>query len=49
MLRGGTLYIRVQNIAEDGYADAFSAPQQVSLPCPLCYGVGAGALLLLTL
>lgn len=48
-LRGGTLYIRVQNIAEDGYADAFSAPQQVSLPCPLCYGVGAGALLLLTL
>lgn len=46
-LRGGTLYVRVQTIAGDGYAGPFSAPQQVKLPCPLCYGAGAGALLLL--
>lgn len=47
--RGGTLHVRVQAIEEDGYAGAFSAPQQIQLRCRLCYGVGAGVLLLLAL
>ncbi len=47
--RGGTLHVRVQSIADDGYAGMFSAPQQIQLSCRLCYGVGAGALLLLAL
>lgn len=47
--RGGTLHVRVQSIADDGYASAFSTPQQIKLPCRLCYGAGAGVLLLLAL
>ncbi|MCD9087423.1 FecR domain-containing protein [Stenotrophomonas sp. SY1] len=47
--RGGTLHVRVQTIDDDGYAGAFSPVQQVRLPCGLCYGAGAGALLLLAL
>jgi len=47
--RGGTLHVRVQQIDDDGYAGAFSATQQVKLRCGLCYGAGAGALLLLAL
>lgn len=47
--RGGTLHIRVQSIDDDGYAGTFSSPQQIQLRCRLCYGVGAGALLLLAL
>lgn len=47
--RGGTLHVRVQSIEDDGYASTFSTPQQIQLRCRLCYGVGAGALLLLAL
>lgn len=47
--RGGNLHIRVQSIADDGYAGMFSTPQQIQLPCRLCYGAGVGALLLLAL
>jgi hypothetical protein len=47
--RGGTLHVRVQYIDDDGYAGPFSPAQQIQLPCKLCYGVGAGALLLLAL
>lgn len=47
--RGGTLHVRVQAIDDDGYAGAFSPVQQVRLPCRLCYGAAAGALLLLAL
>ncbi len=47
--RGGTLDVRVQTIDDDGYAGAFSPVQQVRLPCRLCYGAAAGALLLLAL
>lgn len=47
--RGGTLHVRVQSIEDDGYAATFSAPQQIQLRCRLCYGLGAGALLLLAL
>lgn len=47
--RGGTLHVRVQSIEDDGYASPWSAPQQVQLRCRLCYGAGAGALLLLAL
>jgi len=47
--RGGTLHVRVQYIDDDGYAGPFSQAQQIQLPCKLCYGIGAGALLLLAL
>lgn len=47
--RGGTLHVRVQSIEDDGYAGTFSTPQQIQLRCRLCYGVGAGALLMLAL
>ncbi len=47
--RGGTLHVRVQYIDDDGYAGPFSSAQQIRLPCKLCYGAGAGALLLLAL
>ena len=47
--RGGNLHVRVQSIADDGYAGMFSTPQQIQLSCRLCYGLGAGALLLLAL
>ncbi|WP_243350798.1 FecR family protein [Stenotrophomonas acidaminiphila] len=47
--RGGTLHVRVQYIDDDGYAAPFSTAQQIRLPCKLCYGAGAGALLLLAL
>ncbi|KQO02349.1 peptidoglycan-binding protein LysM [Stenotrophomonas sp. Leaf70] len=47
--RGGTLHVRVQYIDDDGYAGPFSTAQQIRLPCKLCYGAGAGALLLLAL
>ena len=47
--RGGKLHVRVQAIDDDGYAGAFSQAQQLQLPCKLCYGAGAGALLLLVL
>jgi len=47
--RGGRLYIRIQGIADDGYASPFSPAQQIQLRCRLCYGAGAGALLLLVL
>lgn len=42
----GTWRIRFQRIEDDGYAGPFSAPQELKLPCRLCY-VGGGALLLL--
>ncbi|WP_269790676.1 FecR domain-containing protein [Stenotrophomonas sp. Iso1] len=45
--RGGNLYVRVQTLDDDGYAGPFSPAQQIHLPCKLCYGAGAGALLLL--
>ncbi len=45
--RGGTLYMRVRYLDDDGYAGPFSPAQQLRLPCKLCYGTGAGALLLL--
>jgi len=45
--RGGDLHVRVQTIDDDGYVDAFSPTQLISLPCKLCYGAGASALLLL--
>lgn len=45
--RGGTLHVRVQYIDDDGYAGPFSPAQQVRLPCKVCYGAGAGSLLLL--
>ena len=45
--RGGNLYVRVQTLDDDGYAGPFSPVQQIQLPCKLCYGAGAGALLLL--
>ncbi|WP_241093697.1 FecR domain-containing protein [Xanthomonas sp.] len=45
--RGGTWYVRVQQVDDDGYAAPFSPPQAISLPCRGCYlGGGAGALLL---
>lgn len=45
--RGGKLYVRVRTLDDDGYAGPFSPVQQIQLPCKLCYGAGAGALLLL--
>nr|WP_254051141.1 FecR domain-containing protein [Stenotrophomonas sp. ESTM1D_MKCIP4_1] len=42
----GTLHVRVQYIDDDGHAGPFSPPQQVKLPCRMCYGAGGGALLL---
>ncbi|MGE6332371.1 FecR domain-containing protein [Stenotrophomonas sp. NPDC077659] len=42
----GPLHVRVQYIDDDGHAGPFSPPQQVKLPCRLCYGAGGGALLL---
>ncbi len=47
--RGGTLFMRVRYLDDDGYAGPFSPAQQLRLPCKLCYGAGAGALLLLVL
>ncbi|MDL5364497.1 FecR domain-containing protein [Xanthomonas sp. NCPPB 2654] len=45
--RGGTWYVRVQQVDDDGYAAPFSPTQVISLPCRGCYlGGGAGALLL---
>ncbi|NYF18710.1 hypothetical protein HDC36_000147 [Xanthomonas sp. JAI131] len=45
--RGGTWYVRVQEVDDDGYAAPFSPTQAISLPCRGCYlGGGAGALLL---
>lgn len=47
--RGGTLFMRVRYIDDDGYAGPYSPVQQLQLPCRLCYGAGAAALLLLAL
>lgn len=45
---GGTWHVRVQTIEDDGYAAPYGPPQQIRLPCRVCYGAGAaGALLLL--
>ncbi len=45
---GGTWYVRVQTLEDDGYAAPYGPVQQIRLPCRLCYGAGAaGALLLL--
>lgn len=43
--RGGRWYVRVQTIDDDGYAGPFSPPQELTLPCRLCYA-GGGAMLL---
>ncbi len=43
--RGGTWYVRVQTLDDDGYAGAFAPAQEIRLPCRLCR-VGGGALLL---
>lgn len=45
----GPLHVRVQYIDDDGHAGPFSPAQHVKLPCRLCHGAGAGALLLLLL
>ncbi|AWV06786.1 FecR family protein [Marilutibacter maris] len=44
---GGRWYIRVQLLDDDGYAHPFGPVQEARFPCRLCYGAGAGALLLL--
>ncbi|MGH8081685.1 MAG: peptidoglycan-binding protein LysM, partial [Lysobacter sp.] len=45
---GGTWYVRVQTIEDDGYDAPFGPTQEIRLPCRLCYGAGAaGAVLLL--
>jgi len=41
--------MRVRYIDDDGYAGPYSPVQQLQLPCRLCYGAGAAALLLLAL
>ncbi|WP_434213200.1 FecR domain-containing protein [[Pseudomonas] boreopolis] len=44
---GGTWYVRVQTLDDDGYAAPFSEPQQIALRCYTCYGIAGGSLLLL--
>ena len=44
---GGRWYIRVQALDDDGYAHPFGPVQEARFGCRLCYGAGAGALLLL--
>lgn len=48
---GGTWYVRVQTLEDDGYAAPYGPAQQIRLPCRVCYGAGAAgaALLLLAL
>ncbi|MBW8810206.1 MAG: LysM peptidoglycan-binding domain-containing protein [Lysobacter sp.] len=48
---GGSWYVRVQTLEDDGYAAPYGPAQQIRLPCRVCYGAGAAgaALLLLAL
>lgn len=46
---GGTWYVRVQTIEDDGYAAPFGPVQQIRLPCRACYYGGAAGVVILLL